>query len=109
MNDSFWSQMDAVVAETLNDHKFMDKIEPPRTVKKIMNVVKRTYVRFTTKISKSKQRLLFSYQIPHDEKDLNEPPGTVKNVMNVVKRHVPDDHDEKDLNEPPGTVKNVMN
>ena len=45
MNDSFWSQMDAVVAETLNDHKFMDKIEPPRTVKKIMNVVKR-HVRY---------------------------------------------------------------
>ena len=63
MNDSFWSQMDAVVAETLNDHKFMDKIEPPRTVKKIMNVVKRTYVRFTTKVSKSKQRTFFCFHI----------------------------------------------
>ena len=45
MNDSFWSQMDAVVAETLNDHQ-MDHIEPPKTVKKVMNLVKRNYVSF---------------------------------------------------------------
>ncbi len=46
MNDSFWSDMDAVVAETLNDHQMDFNIEPPRTVKKVMNLVKNNYVRF---------------------------------------------------------------
>ena len=94
MNDSFWSQMDAVVAETLNDHEMDFEIEPPKTVKKVMNIVKRNYVSYFEILRFFFRNLRSIHLIQvlddHDEMDFVkegvEPPRTVKNVMNIVKR-----------------------
>ena len=40
MDSTFWSSMDALVAKTLNEDESYVDLEPPRTVKKVMNLVK---------------------------------------------------------------------
>lgn len=54
MNDSFWNDCDALVSEALQGHD--DELEPPRTVKKVMNIVKQIQVRDKSKTSRNLDR-----------------------------------------------------
>ena len=67
MNDSFWNDCDALVSEALQGHD--DELEPPRTVKKVMNIVKQIQVRDNSKTSRNLDR--FDSSTPFEQMTSN--------------------------------------